>query len=450
MMVPDLEPFFPRIRCLLPGHARARALVALRAARGLHVRAQGRGHAPLGRRARHPRRRVGRRVHGGGALAVAGRASPRARARRGLHQRAAVRAARGGSAMVGRAPASGRVGTVRRLLRRECPPAHGRGRAGAIQVAAGALRRGGVHACAATRSPRCWRCSTRPTPGRTGSPTARASAARSRSSRAPGITSPTWRCRGGSPTTIPGAHLHIVPEGPHFPNRSHRAEVQGVIAAFFARIGLWSGSGLPDAAHDPRRRPCSTTSRSGIVFAAIAAHVARLIRQPLILGYIAGGIFLGPRVGLGLVTSAREQRAHLRDRPHLPALHHRAGDRPPGAPTHGTVAAGARRRPVRDQRPPRARLLRLARLRRGQRQLRPLLSRRRHLAQLDPDRRQAAAGQVRAEGAVGAADAGRPRGPGHLGHPVHGRAAQPRGSRASSPSRGRSRGAPCWSPSPSS
>jgi 3-oxoadipate enol-lactonase len=39
--------------------------------------------------------------------------------------------------------------------------------------------------------------------------------------------------------TIPGARLHVVTEGPHFPNRSHRAEVQGVIRAFFAGIGLW-------------------------------------------------------------------------------------------------------------------------------------------------------------------------------------------------------------------
>ncbi len=38
--------------------------------------------------------------------------------------------------------------------------------------------------------------------------------------------------------TIPGARLHVVAEGPHFPNRSHRTEVQGVIAAFFASIGL--------------------------------------------------------------------------------------------------------------------------------------------------------------------------------------------------------------------
>ncbi|MGH7309360.1 MAG: cation:proton antiporter, partial [Candidatus Rokuibacteriota bacterium] len=39
----------------------------------------------------------------------------------------------------------------------------------------------------------------------------------------------------------------------------------------------------------------------GIVFAAAAAHVARLLRQPLILGYIAAGVMLGP-FGFGLIT----------------------------------------------------------------------------------------------------------------------------------------------------
>jgi pimeloyl-ACP methyl ester carboxylesterase len=38
--------------------------------------------------------------------------------------------------------------------------------------------------------------------------------------------------------TIPAARLHVVAEGGHFPNRSHRAEVQGVIGAFFDDIGL--------------------------------------------------------------------------------------------------------------------------------------------------------------------------------------------------------------------
>ena len=38
--------------------------------------------------------------------------------------------------------------------------------------------------------------------------------------------------------TIPGARLHVVAGGSHFPNRSHRAEVQGVIGAFFDEIGV--------------------------------------------------------------------------------------------------------------------------------------------------------------------------------------------------------------------
>jgi Kef-type K+ transport system membrane component KefB len=42
----------------------------------------------------------------------------------------------------------------------------------------------------------------------------------------------------------------------------------------------------------------------GIMFAAILGHVARLLRQPLLLGYIAGGILLSPQMGFGLVTSA--------------------------------------------------------------------------------------------------------------------------------------------------
>ncbi len=41
----------------------------------------------------------------------------------------------------------------------------------------------------------------------------------------------------------------------------------------------------------------------GIVFAVIAGHAARLLRQPLLLGYIAGGVLLGPRLGFGLVSN---------------------------------------------------------------------------------------------------------------------------------------------------
>src|SRR5438876_4231968 len=41
----------------------------------------------------------------------------------------------------------------------------------------------------------------------------------------------------------------------------------------------------------------------GIIFAAAASHVARLLRQPLILGYVLGGVLLGAHLGFGLVTN---------------------------------------------------------------------------------------------------------------------------------------------------
>jgi len=37
---------------------------------------------------------------------------------------------------------------------------------------------------------------------------------------------------------IPGARLHVVEGGPHFPNRSHRAEVHEVIADFLGSLGI--------------------------------------------------------------------------------------------------------------------------------------------------------------------------------------------------------------------
>jgi 3-oxoadipate enol-lactonase len=38
--------------------------------------------------------------------------------------------------------------------------------------------------------------------------------------------------------TIPGARLHVVEGGSHFPNRSHRTEVQGAVGRFFDEIGV--------------------------------------------------------------------------------------------------------------------------------------------------------------------------------------------------------------------
>jgi 3-oxoadipate enol-lactonase len=38
--------------------------------------------------------------------------------------------------------------------------------------------------------------------------------------------------------TIPGARLHVVAGGSHFPNRTHRVEVQAVMAAFLREVGV--------------------------------------------------------------------------------------------------------------------------------------------------------------------------------------------------------------------
>jgi pimeloyl-ACP methyl ester carboxylesterase len=49
---------------------------------------------------------------------------------------------------------------------------------------------------------------------------------------------PTVAMSRGVAGTIPGARLHVVNGGGHFPNRSHRVEVQQAIGAFLAEIGV--------------------------------------------------------------------------------------------------------------------------------------------------------------------------------------------------------------------
>ncbi len=48
--------------------------------------------------------------------------------------------------------------------------------------------------------------------------------------------SPTPEMTRGLGARIPGARLHIVEGGPHFPNRTHRGEVQGVIKEFLKDV----------------------------------------------------------------------------------------------------------------------------------------------------------------------------------------------------------------------
>ena len=43
--------------------------------------------------------------------------------------------------------------------------------------------------------------------------------------------------------TIPGARLHVVQGGPHFPNRTHRAEVQAAIGCFLKEAGVLADPG---------------------------------------------------------------------------------------------------------------------------------------------------------------------------------------------------------------
>jgi pimeloyl-ACP methyl ester carboxylesterase len=38
--------------------------------------------------------------------------------------------------------------------------------------------------------------------------------------------------------TIPGARLAVIQGGGHFPNRTHRSEVQAAIAEFLDEIGI--------------------------------------------------------------------------------------------------------------------------------------------------------------------------------------------------------------------
>ena len=51
-------------------------------------------------------------------------------------------------------------------------------------------------------------------------------------------TFPTLEMSTRVAAVIEDARLHVVAGGPHFPNRSHRGEVQSVIGAFFAAIGI--------------------------------------------------------------------------------------------------------------------------------------------------------------------------------------------------------------------
>ena len=141
---------------------------------------------------------------------------------------------------MGRAPPPRRGRPVRGVLRRQHPPPDGRGGAPPAEGAARSIRRG-----------------DRPPPAAFGGVAAGAPRrdvlathwlADCARIRCPALviaggddSFPTAEMSARVAATIPGARLHVVAGGSHFPNRTHRAEVQSVIAEFFAAIALADG-----------------------------------------------------------------------------------------------------------------------------------------------------------------------------------------------------------------
>ena len=234
-MVADLEPFFDRVRALFPdtrGHGLSSRFERVE---DYTYAREGRGPARLARRARRSARRCGAGPRWAAALSlwIAAHAPERVRAVVSIsgppfepteedkawwaRHRPLVEAGRFEEYFDANVRLRMGEDALARLKARPDRYAELTGSA--------APPLGGLAARAARRD-------LQPRPS--GWTTAAASAARCRSSRARRTASPPWPCPAASPRPFPGARLHVVEGGPHFPNRTHRAEVQRVIATFLA------------------------------------------------------------------------------------------------------------------------------------------------------------------------------------------------------------------------
>ena len=225
-MVPDLEPFFGRVRALFPdtrGHGRSSTFERVEDY-GYPQKAE---DVLLWLDALGIERAVWGGASMGGALSLWA----------AIHAPARVRAVISISGPPYEPPAedkawwrdaspADRDRAGGRLLRRQRPAAHGRGGAGALQGAAGALRRDDRAAAPSFHRVPAGAARRDLLARATGSRTARASAAPCSSSPAARITFRRSPCPSGWPRPSPAHAWPVIEGGGHFPNRTHRAEVQ--------------------------------------------------------------------------------------------------------------------------------------------------------------------------------------------------------------------------------
>jgi uncharacterized protein (TIGR00369 family) len=164
-------------------------------------------------------------------FAVERGACARARARGRVDQRPSVRAARIERALVDGAPPARRGRPVRRLFRRQHPPAHRRRRARAAEGEAeryretiDRLRLHSVPSFLALLDETYQRTDWLADCARIRCPVLVIAGSEDRF--------PSVEQSRRVAETIPGARLHVVHGGGHFPNRTHRAEVQQAIRSF--------------------------------------------------------------------------------------------------------------------------------------------------------------------------------------------------------------------------
>ena len=85
------------------------------------------------------------------------------------------------------------------------------------------------------------------------------------------------------------------------PRMTKRSVIYGLAALLFAAIPLMAGGSENNGQSD-----VVSSVGLAILAATVLAFVGHLLKQPLLLAYIAGGIVIGPHIGLGLIKDTVE------------------------------------------------------------------------------------------------------------------------------------------------